>query len=38
MTEHKIVGKIKRERGKGYYVDAKGNVREFTLKQWRKRK
>ncbi|MGC8584887.1 MAG: hypothetical protein ACP5L4_02030 [Thermoplasmata archaeon] len=38
MKEHRIVGKIKREYGKGYYVDKEGNVREFDLKNARRRK
>ena len=38
MKNHKIVGKIIRKKGMGYYVDKNGNVREFKLKYWRERK
>jgi|YelNatPaOPRAMG01_1025707.scaffolds.fasta_scaffold316176_2 hypothetical protein len=38
MKNHKIVGKIIRKPGMGYYVDKNGNVREFKLKYGRKRK
>jgi len=37
MAKHRIVGKIKRRKGYGYYVDKQGNVREFKLKKRRKK-
>lgn len=33
MGKDRIVGKIKRRKGYGYYVDAEGNVREFKLRK-----
>jgi len=37
MTKkHKIVGRIKRKRGCGYYVDRDGYIREFKLKKRKK--
>ena len=31
--KHRVVAKIKRRKGCGYYVDREGNVREFKLRK-----